>query len=161
MRELAVGAGCRVVFSDSPVEHEHAERHVAEQRAELGGFERALPAICLELADIVEQRAGEDELDVRAADLGDGAADGRDLAGMPQQAAELGMVARACWPGTARSGREIVVGVEQVERAAEPRAPDLAAPAIEGVPVRARRRRRTGRRWRQSTDAGGQRPGWS
>ena len=141
-RELAAGAGCRVRSSDAPVEHEHAERHVAEQGAALGGLERALPAICLELADVVEQRAR----DARSR------ASARQTLAMARPMAATSQVCRssppssawcpACWRDTARSARGSPCR-HKTGRACDGAAGPRSRPASDrGRPSRGRRRDR-------------------
>ena len=93
-RELAVGTRRGVLPTDTAVEHEKAEGDVAEQRAALRDLEGSFPPVGLQLATVMQQRAGKDELWVGAAPLADGAPDGRDFAGVLEQAAEIRVVAR-------------------------------------------------------------------
>ena len=106
------------------IEHQHAQRDVTQQGAGVGGLERALPAVRLELSDVVKQRAREHEIAIGPARGGDGTPDGRHLAGVTEQATELGMVSGGAGGTRLEASAEALVLIEQIERAPKPRSRD-------------------------------------
>ena len=132
---LVRGARGRRLEGEPPVQHQRAQRHVSQQMAAVGVLEDAVPAVALELADVVEEDAREYQVGVGAAYFGDGARDRRNFGGVLDQPADRGVVAVDTRRAAAVARPELVVVVEQAEDASEAGFVDLPAPAVEDVPV--------------------------
>jgi hypothetical protein len=125
----------RLELPEPTVQLQGAEHHVADQEPLVHHLEHPVPTVRLQLPDVVEEHAGQDEVGVRLAGLRDGARDGSHLHGVLQQAAQGGVVV-ARGAGTPLVGpAEVGVLVEGVHRALPRPFAHLAAPLVERRPV--------------------------
>lgn len=115
--QLLVGTRWRVFLSDATIEHQDTECHVTEQRAAFGVPETAVPGIRLEFPDVVEQGPGKHQIEIGVTHLADCPADRCDLARVPEQPADLGMVTLDAGGTLLVQAPEIGIVVEQVEGA--------------------------------------------
>jgi hypothetical protein len=90
-QERLVGrAGGRRLVRQPAIEHEHAQRDMTQKGAGGGELDdAALPTVGLDLADVVQQRAGKDQLGVGAAGQRGGAPDARHLDCVAKQTSKL------------------------------------------------------------------------
>ena len=134
--ELHLGARHAGGTAHGAIEHQRAEHDVADQRAGLSHLEVRLIAVRLELADVMQQHAGHHEVAVCPGHPARGPRNGRDLGGVLEEPAQEAMV-----PGQAGRAEfvlraELGVGVEEVQHRAQTGPTNLAAPAVQDLPVR-------------------------
>ena len=118
--------------AQSTVQHDRAEDDMLQQIAGLrvvkaGGTN----GVRLNLPDVVQQRAGGDEIAVAPHGLGGVACDRGDFDHMQQEPADERVVTARGAGGALESRTELVVGKEQIHRAAQRCGRDLAAPLLD------------------------------
>jgi len=104
--------------------------------AGVGVGERAVPAIGVELADVVQQHPREHQFRVGAGDARDGAGDHGDFDRVLEESPQRRVMARDARRAALVAAAEVVLVVEQREDGSEPRLRDLTAPGVELFPVR-------------------------
>jgi hypothetical protein len=134
-----LGARQRRFGPDPAVQHERSQDHVPDHGAGDGDLEDPVPAVTLELADVVQKDPGEDQIGVRAGiETGGGLTDVGDLAGVLEQAAQGSVMPAGTRRALLVAVAEGAVVVEEAEDSSEPgRRPRPTASGCANRPVRA------------------------
>lgn len=133
------GTGGWVGPGDGPIEHTSPEYHVTDDPSGDGKLEEAVPAIALDLSDIVQQCRREEQIGLYLR----GDSDSRerevsDLTRMLKQTSQLSMVAIEAGWAAFESIAEAVIIEQQTHDGSESRTSDGRAPVVDQTPPRCR-----------------------